>query len=211
MDRLRNCYDVLHPYATQTIRFHAQRLARGTLFPGMTAEDHQQELALDLWRRLPAYDPERAGLATFIDRIVRRRVSDLITSAHTAARDGERQTMSLDSAEDGDGAALADQLSTSEGLWAGPADLEHEVSLRHDLGRFIALLPPALRRCCAILMSGSVGEAIQKESLHRSSYYEGLGRLRRRARDAGLHHYLADPDKSENRSVSNHRERPARA
>ena len=211
MDRLRNRYDVLHPYATQTIRFHAQRLARGTLFPGMTAEDHQQELALDLWRRLPAYDPERAGLATFIDRIVRRRVSDLITSAHTAARDGERQTISLDSAEDGDGTGLSDQVSTSEGLWAGPADLEHEVSLRHDLGRFIALLPPALRRCCAILISGSVGEAIHEEKLHRSSYYEALGRLRRRAREAGLHRYLGDPDKSENRSVSNHRERPARA
>jgi RNA polymerase sigma-70 factor (ECF subfamily) len=211
MERLRNYYDVLHPYATQTIRFHAQRLARGTLFPGMTAEDHQQELALDLWRRLPAYDPERAGLATFIDRIVRRRVSDLITSAHTAARGGERQTMSLDSTEDGEDAGLADQFSTSEGLWAGPADLEHEVSLRHDLGRFIALLPPALRRCCAILMSGSVSEAIQKEKLHRSSYYEALGRLRRRARDAGLHHYLGDPDKSESGSVDNHRERPARA
>jgi DNA-directed RNA polymerase specialized sigma24 family protein len=211
MERLRSYYDVLHPYATQTIRFHAQRLARGTLFPGMTAEDHQQELALDLWRRLPAYDPERAGLATFIDRIVRRRVSDLITSAHTAARDGERQTMSLDSAEDGDGARLADQLSTSEALWAGPADLEHEVSLRHDLKRFIATLPPALRRRCAILVSGSVGETIQKENLHHSSYYEALGRLRRRAREAGLHHYLADPDKSETGSVSNHRERPARA
>jgi hypothetical protein len=177
----------------------------------MTAEDHQQELALDLWRRLPAYDPERAGLATFIDRVVRRRACDLIASAHAAARHVERQMMSLDGADDGDGAGLAEQLSTSEGLWARPADLEHEVSLRHDLGRFIALLPPALRRCCAILMSGSVGEAIQKEKLHRSSYYEALGRLQRRARDAGLHHYLGDPDKSENRSVSNHRERPARA
>jgi RNA polymerase sigma-70 factor (ECF subfamily) len=196
MDRLRNCYDVLHPYATQTIRFHAQRLARGTLFPGMTAEDHQQELALDLWRRLPAYDPERAGLGTFIDRIVRRRVPDLITSAHTAARDGERQTMSLDSAEDGNGAGLADQLSTSEGLWASPADLEHDTGLRHDLARFVASLPPALQRCLAILTSGSIGVAVRKERLHRSSYYEALDRLRRRARQAGLHEYLGDPDKS---------------
>ena len=41
----------------------------------------------------------------------------MISSAHTAAGDGERQTRSLDSAEDGDGAGLADQLSTSDGLW----------------------------------------------------------------------------------------------
>jgi RNA polymerase sigma-70 factor (ECF subfamily) len=211
MERLRNCYDTIHPYATQAIRYHAQRLARGTLFPGMTAEDHQQELALDLWRRLPAYDPERAGLATFIDRTVQRRVCDLIASAHTAARRGERQTMSLDGADDGDGAGLTDQLSTVDGLWADAGNLEHELSLRHDLRRFVALLPPALRRCCAILMSGSVGEAIQKEKLHRSSYYEALGRLRRKAREAGLHDYLGDPDKSRNGSVSNHRERRARA
>ena len=201
MERLRNHYDVLHPYATQTTRFHAQRLARGTLFPGMTAEDHQQELALDLWRRLSAYDPERAGLSTFIDRIVRRRVSDLISSAHTAARGGERQTMSLDSADDGDGAGLADRLSTREGLWAGPADLEHDAGLRHDLARFVASLPPALQRCLAILTSGSIGVAVRKERLHRSSYYEALDRLRRRARQAGLHEYLVDPDKSQSGSV----------
>ena len=210
MERLRNCYDVIHPYASQTIRIHAQRLARGTLLPGMTAEDYEQQLALDLWRRLPAYDPKRAGIATFIDRTVRRRVCDLLSAAAAAARRGE-QTISLDSADDGAGGGMADRLSTAEGLWARPDELEHEVALRHDLRRFVAFLPPALRRCCAILVSGSIGEAVQKEKLHRSSYYEALDRLRRRAHEAGLYDYLRDPDKSKSSSVSKYRELRARA
>ena len=78
MEHLRNCYDAIHPYATQTIRIHAHRLARTTLIPGMTAADYEQQLALDLWRRLPVYDPKRAALATFIDRVVRRRVCDFL-------------------------------------------------------------------------------------------------------------------------------------
>jgi RNA polymerase sigma-70 factor (ECF subfamily) len=202
MEQLRNCYDAIHPYATQTIRIHAQRLARGTLFPNMTAEDHQQELALDLWRRLPAYDPERAGLATFIDRIVRRRVCDLITAAQTTGSRGERQTMSLDSAGDGDDeSSLADRLSTADRLWGHADELEHDAGLRHDLGRFIAALSPALKRCCAVLAHGSIGEAVRNEGLHRSSHYEALGRLRRKAREAGLRDYLVDPDKSRSGSV----------
>ena len=90
MEHLRNCYDAIHPDATQTIRIHAHRLARATLIPGMTAADHEQQLALDLWRRLPVYDPKRAALATFIDRVVRRRVSDFLTAAQTVARRAER-------------------------------------------------------------------------------------------------------------------------
>ena len=175
----------------------------------MSAADYEQQLALDLWRRLPAYKPERAGLATFVDRTVRNRVCDFLTAAKTSARSAERRALSLEREEEG--SRLATRLRMADGHWEQLDDVEHEVGLRHDLWRFITLFPPALRRCCEILMSGSVGEAIQKENLHRSSYYEALGRLRRRAREAGLHHYLGDPDKSENGSVSNHRERPARA
>jgi hypothetical protein len=208
MDRGSDCYDTLHPYATQTIRIHAHRLARATVIPGMSAADYEQQLALDLWQRLPAYKPERAGLATFIDRTVRHRVCSFFTAAKAAAHCGERQGISLDSEEEG--RRLATRLSTAEGLWERAGELEHEVGLRHDLARFVASLPPALERCLAILTSGSIGVAVRREKLHRSSYYEALDRLRRSARQAGLHDYLSDPDKSKNGSVSKYRERRAR-
>jgi DNA-directed RNA polymerase specialized sigma24 family protein len=175
----------------------------------MSVADYEQQLALDLWQRLPAYKPERAGLATFIDRTVRNRVCDFLAAAKTSARSAERRALSLEGEEEG--RRLATRLRMADGLWEQFDDVEHEVGLRHDLARFIALLPPALHRCLAILTSGSIGAAVRNENLHRSSYYEALDRLRRRARQAGLHEYLGAPDKSNNGSVSNQGERPVPA
>jgi RNA polymerase sigma factor (sigma-70 family) len=182
MEQLRNSYDVLPPYAITTIRIHAHRLARDEVIRGMAAADFEQELALDLWRRLPAFDPRRASLATFIDRIVRNRVTGFHKAARAGARRLEREAphTPLDELDQ------AVERSRDRPL----ADIDR-IALRHDLARFVAALPSALRRCCAIVTSESTGEAIRKHGLHPSTYYEGLRRLRQRAREVGLHEYRA--------------------
>jgi DNA-directed RNA polymerase specialized sigma24 family protein len=187
MEQQRNQYDVLHPYATTTIRIHARCLARDQVIPGMAAEDYQQELAADLWRRLPTYNPQRASLPTFIDRLVRNRVAGFLAAARAAKRRHERELVAFE--ESKDDAERAAGVKTSS--WAADSNLTDEAGLRHDVGRFKTNLPPALKRCCAILMSGSITEAISKYGLHPSSYYDGLGRLRRRALEAGLDAYLS--------------------
>ena len=48
----RNRYDGLDPQAIRTVRTHARRLARRGAMPGMDTEDYEQELMLDLHRRL---------------------------------------------------------------------------------------------------------------------------------------------------------------
>ena len=186
MEQQRNHYDVLHPYATTTIRNHARCLARNQVIPGMAAEDYEQELAADLWRRLPTYDPKRASLPTFIDRLVRNRVAGFFAAARAAKRRRERELVVFD--DSNDDAERAGRVKASS--WVAAGNLAEEVGLRHDVGRFKTCLPPALKRCCAILVSGSVTEAISNYGLHPSSYYEGLGRLRRRALEAGLDAYL---------------------
>ena len=62
-----------------------------------------------------------------------------------------------------DGEGPAARLSTADRLWGHADELEHDAGLRHDLGRFVAKLSPALKRCCAILTNGSIGEAVRKE------------------------------------------------
>jgi DNA-directed RNA polymerase specialized sigma24 family protein len=186
MEQQRNQYDILNPCATTTIRIHARCLARDQVIPGMAAEDYEQELAADLWKRLPTYDPERASLPTFIDRLVRNRVAGLFAAARAAKRRHERELVAVD--ESKDDAERASGVKSDSCIAA--SNLADEVGLRHDIGRFKANLPPALKRCCAILMSGSVTEAISKHGLHPSSYYDGLRRLRRRAQEAGLDAYL---------------------
>jgi DNA-directed RNA polymerase specialized sigma24 family protein len=187
MEQQRNQYDVLHPYATTTIRIHARRLARDQVIPGMAAEDYEQELAADLWRRLPTYNPQRASLPTFIDRLVRNRVAGFLAAARAAKQRHERELVAFE--ESKHDAERAAGVKTSS--WVADSNLTDEAGLRHDVGRFKTNLPPALKRCCAILMSGSITEAISKYGLHPSSYYDGLGRLRRRALEAGLDAYLS--------------------
>jgi hypothetical protein len=186
MEQQRNQYAILHPYATTIIRVHARCLAREQVIPGMAAEDYEQELAADLWRRLPTYDPDRASLRTFIDRLVRNRVAGFFAAARAAKRRHERELVALYESKCDAEHAGGVKISS----WAAASNLADEVGLRHDVGRFKTSLSPALKRCCAILMSGSITEAISKHRLHPSSYYEGLGRLRRRALEAGLDAYL---------------------
>lgn len=179
--------DVFHPYATTTIRVHAQRLARSQVMPSMAREDYEQELSLDLWRRLPAYQPERASLPTYIDRVVRNRAASFFMTAKAAAYRHERNGLLGRTIDEN---AVTPQVEP-ENPAAPVESFTDAADLRHDLARFMASLPAALQRCCAILASGSTGQAIRQNGLHRSSHYDALRRLRSRARDAGLHEYLS--------------------
>ena len=186
MEQQRTHNNVFHPYATTTIRVHARRLARLQVMPSMAHEDYEQELALDLWRRLAAYQPERASLGTYIDRIVRNRAARFFMTAKSAAYRHERQALAVYTIDENAVTPQAepDDLTTPAETFTDAADL------RRDLARFTASLPPALWRCCAILQSGATGEAIRQHGLHRSSHYDALSRLRNRAREAGLQEYL---------------------
>jgi DNA-directed RNA polymerase specialized sigma24 family protein len=66
----RNRYDGVEGYAVTKVRFHARQLARTGLFPSQDAEDIEQELMLDLLRRLDDFDPGRASRNTFIARVL---------------------------------------------------------------------------------------------------------------------------------------------
>lgn len=186
MEPQRTLDDVFHPYATTTIRIHAQRLARLRVMPSMDREDYEQELACDLLRRLAAFRPERASLATFVDRVVRNRAARFFMTAGAAAYRDERQALAVQTVDEN---AMTPQVEP-EGPASRAETFTDAADLRRDLARFMASLSPALQRCCAILQDGATGEAIRQHGLHRSSHYDALRRLRSRARDAGLHEYL---------------------
>jgi DNA-directed RNA polymerase specialized sigma24 family protein len=186
MEQQRIRDNALHPYATSTIRVHARRLARLQVMPSMAHEDYEQELALDLWRRLAAYQPERASLPTYIDRVVRNRAARFFMTARSAAYRHERQALAVHTIDE----TAVTQRVEQDDLTTPAESFTDAADLRSDLARFTASLPPALQRCCAILQSGATGEAIRQHGLHRSSHYDALRRLRRRAHDAGLHEYL---------------------
>lgn len=189
-----NRYDGIDPRVLKHIRATARRLAHQHAVPGMDAQDLEQDLVLDLWCRMEAFDPARASVRTFAHRVIAHRVASL--TCPTARRRAERAMLSLDAppASEHDsageeGATLADTI---------PADPEgsppdEAFGIQHDVTRFLAALSPALRRCCDILSADNVAAAAAMAGLHRSSVYESVARLRQHAVAQGLHCYIGGP------------------
>lgn len=174
------------PRTLKHIRNTARRLAHSRSVPGMDAEDIEQDLFLDLWHRRGAFDPTKATFATFADRVIAHRVATL--TSPTACRKAERQQVALDDFVDGD-----DQQTLADTL-ADPAALgEVGQAITLDMKRFIASLPPALQRCCTILMTPNRRDASMEAGIHRSSVYESAHRLRKLAEAAGLKEYISAP------------------
>ncbi len=175
------------------IRRTATRLARTGLVPGMESDDIEQDLFLDLWRRRMNYLPDKAGFATFADRIIAHRAATL---THPTARLlAERRHVGLDRSNDGDqGLTLAEVL-----VDPGAPD-EVSLGLAMDLRRFVAGLTPAQRTCCDILMAENLRAATAQAGIHHSSFYESVRRLRRKAEAAGLWEYMPQPRQIERRA-----------
>jgi RNA polymerase sigma factor (sigma-70 family) len=175
------------------IRNTARRLARTGRIPGVDADDIAQDLFLDLWRRCNAFDPSRATFATFADRIVAHRVARL--ASPTVRLRAERSHLGLDDADDrGDDQALLDTLADSR----TPSEVDHALAI--DVRRFIGGLPPALQRCCDLLLTPNLRAASAEAGLHRSTVYENARRLRKLADLAGLRDYIAPPRHFEQRA-----------
>lgn len=181
------------PRTLKHIRNTARRLARCRSVPGMDAEDIQQDLFLDLWYRRGAFDATKATFATYADRIIAHRVATL--ASPTLRCKAERQQVALDHHVNGDGQqTLADTL-------ADPAALsEMDQALKIDMKRFIAGLPPALQRCCTILLTPNRREASIEAGIHRSTVYESAHRLRKLAEAGGLREYISAPRHFEDRA-----------
>ena len=94
-----NQYDGIDPYAAGLIRFKARQLVGQAGFTASDREDIEQELILDLLRRLPKYNPKRAQLNTFIARVVEHRVATLIEAQKAGIRDYRRCRCSLNDVE----------------------------------------------------------------------------------------------------------------
>jgi len=177
----------------QNITFQASRLHRRASLPGLTADDIEQELLLDLLCRASSFEPSKASFPTFADRIVAHRLADL--SRPSARLKAERSTVPIDERVDATGLPLVEILPDR----APPIDMA--VGLRIDLARFTSGLPPHLARCFMAIDADSVGDAARTEGVHRSTFHDRVQALRTAAARAGLGTYLNHPDISTTPSV----------
>lgn len=187
-----NRYGGIDAYAVRIIRHKARQLIGHAGFTKSDRDDIEQEMVIDLLRRLPKFDPERAQLNTFIARIVEHKVATLIEAQEAAVRDHRCCACSLNENLEGeDGETLErveivdqDDYLLRTGRISIPTLEAQETSI--DLETFLARLPPELRTLCKRLQTETVAEIVRDTGTPRSTIYEAFKKLRRLLEEAGL-------------------------
>jgi len=195
---LENCFTGLDDYAVRLIRHKARQLVRRPDFSESDRQDIEQELVLDLLRRLPKYRPERAQRSTFIARVIEHKIASLLHDRRAQKRGGGRRTRSLsDEGTDDDGKAveLGDTVSEDDYFrrtGAQPLCAAHACDLCMDVEAIVAHLPPRLRKLCHLLKSMPMADAARELSVPRTTLYDDVGKVREIFEDAGLQRFLSD-------------------
>jgi RNA polymerase sigma-70 factor (ECF subfamily) len=186
----------LDEYVVRLVKRKARQLVGRAGFVEADVDDIQQELMLDLLRRLPRLDPTLAKRETFIARLVEHGLATLIESREAGIRDFRRSAGSLDglcgasddstdnSTEDG-----APAFTQDERLRETVAALRREEELhvlRLDLEKAIARLPVELRTLCIHLQTSSVVDISLETGVPRGTVYEAVRRLRTRFAHLGF-------------------------
>lgn len=186
----------LGPYAAEHIRIRAAQLVgRYGLLPA-DRPDIEHDLALDLLRRLPKFDPHRASHNTFVARVVDHAVATIIERQKAARRDYRRAVISLDSevqSDDGTTMLFADTLDANSYLRLTSAtdpDFLESLHFRADLEHAIHGLPSHLQEICHLLGTESVSEISLQLRIPRGTLYERIGEIRAHLERAGLRDYL---------------------
>ncbi len=191
-----NSDDGIDPYAARLIRFKARQLVGKAGFTASDREDIEQELILDLLRRLPKYNPKRAQLNTFIARVVEHRLASLIEEQKAGIRDYRRCRCSLNECfEDADGRSVerVDTFDQEDYLLrtGGQSRPSEELNrLAIDVAAVIEGLPHELRNLCRRLKAETVTEISRDTGVPRGTIYESIKKLREIFKDAGLRNYL---------------------
>jgi DNA-directed RNA polymerase specialized sigma24 family protein len=151
-------------------------------------DDLAQELWLGVLERMHLYDPSRASVDTFIDRIVRTLSATLVRFHERQKRAGDAQTVSLDQPAKGgneDAATLGDPLSSADRVRhtnAAEADRAEEIHARAD-----AWASEESQVFRDLLDAGGNVTAVAKaRSVTRQRIYRQMERMRKQFEDVDL-------------------------
>jgi RNA polymerase sigma-70 factor (ECF subfamily) len=179
----------LTPYLTALIECKARQLVGKAGYTPDDIKDIEQDLTQDLLERLPKFDPGKASLNTFADRVVGHKFNSLMRKRQADIRDWRREAYSLD-----------EEIETDEGSTARNAFIsQDEVDLRTgrydrpeaeraqraiDVEAVLEGLQPELRRVAVMLMTQPVAEVARELGIPRGTFRDRyLERLREAFRE----------------------------
>lgn len=197
--RTGNRYDGVDDYAVKLIRNKARQLVGRAGFVEADRHDLEQELAIDLLKRLPYFDAAKAKRETFISRIVNHQIATIIEAQKAGKRDYRCEAGSLeerrteDDGESSDTAPVFDDDAYRRETLAAAQRAEDRDALHWDLEKVIADLPPDLQTLCRRLSGSTVSEVSRETGIPRGTLYESIEKIRARFERAGLAVYLDGP------------------
>jgi RNA polymerase sigma-70 factor (ECF subfamily) len=149
------------------IRRKSQQLVRQAALTSSDRDDIEQDLTLELLRRLPAYNPARGQREPFIQMVLNHAASGILgKSRHrNVPRDLDDQAVDDPS--------------------------ERLVSLARDVEILLKELPVGLRKLAELLKSCSIAEASRELGIPRTTLNDRVRVLRERFERAGLRDYLS--------------------
>jgi len=141
-------------------------------FSASDEPDLQQELAMHVSTRMARHDPARGARSTFVDRIVRNKIANILEHRIAAKRGGRKRPLSLDAVPEG---LLLD----------GHTDAD-VVDLGLDVRNAVASLPPDLRQVAIRLEKNSPSEVARMLGLTRGQMRQRMEAIRHHMEGAGL-------------------------
>jgi len=160
---------LLTGYARSLVKFKARQLARQSGFGLSDREDLEQELWLALLSQADRYDPQRASLDTFIDRVVNTAAGMIVRSRSRLKRAPAEGALSLDTTKVPVGGQLREPLARL----VSAADLARrtgtvrtdEATLREraeTVAHALDAMPQHMRDVCRLAMNGSISSAARR-------------------------------------------------
>jgi DNA-directed RNA polymerase specialized sigma24 family protein len=166
------------PEDAEIIRHKVRTLIGRHGFTTSDEPDLQQELAMHVSIRIARHDPSRAARSTFVDRIVRNKIANILEHRMAKKRGGRTRPAALDEVPEG---LLLD----------GHADPE-AVDLGLDVRNAVAGLSPDLQRIAALLTTNTPSEVARALGLTRGQFRQKQDAIRFHLTGEGL-----DPNRPE--------------
>ena len=174
------------------IQAKARQLCRRKEFSPSEREDIEQELWLAVLEKAERFDPARARLETFLDRVVSRAAAMLLRSRKRRKRGNGVLPLSLESDFTSTGEGLKPLSETvfladvARRLGTQSADPVERLEQTEAIECALAQMPERLRDICRRLMTGTVASVARELGISRYQVRKALEEARPYFEEAGL-------------------------
>lgn len=170
-------HEQLTKYTMTLVQCKARQLVGKAGYTHDDLADIEQDLTRHLLACLSKFDPTKATLNTFADRVVGSRIVDLLRRRNAEIRNRGREAFSLNAeieTEDGSVEIVEtvsqDEIDLRSGRYNRPeAERAH---LQIDLNAVVAGLSPELRQVAYMLRTASVAEVARELGIPRRTFRE---------------------------------------